>query len=249
MGNSSRGANTNMTKFQHSYKKPTLPSRSDYVAMDCEMVGTKHGKSMCARVVLTNWKAKIIYDSYVHPTESVGDYRTFASGITEADLEGAPTLDVVRAEVEDILVGKILVGHGLENDLASLQIEHPWWQIRDTAYYAPFQKLRTDPTTGESYYVPRKLKDLCLWKLQREIQTFGHAHSPAEDAIAALDLYKSHRPRWEACVTYQIQQMQKAAQRDFFTRHAMVEQQFLEQQQMFGYSTGVAQEQQSPLMG
>lgn len=194
------------------------------------MVGTKSGKSMCARVVCTNWKAKIIYDSYVEPTEEVADYRTFVSGITAADLEGAPSLEVVRAEVEELLVGKILVGHGLENDLKSLEIEHPWWQVRDTAYYPPFQKQRTDPNTGESYNVPSKLKDLCWSKLQREIQTLGQAHSPAEDAIAALDLYKSHRPRWEACITSQIQQMQRV-QRNIYERHAMFEQQFFEQQQ------------------
>ncbi|KAL7574356.1 hypothetical protein ACA910_008459 [Epithemia clementina (nom. ined.)] len=44
---------------------------------------------------------------------------------------------------------------------------------------------------------PRKLKDLCRQELNREIQTAGKPHCPIEDALAALDLYKSVRLSWE----------------------------------------------------
>ena len=36
----------------------------------------------------------------------------------------------------------------------------------------------------------RKLRDLALEKLDRNIQGIGQAHSPVEDARAALQLYK-----------------------------------------------------------
>lgn len=185
-----------------------MPARSQYIAMDCEMVGTVSGQSVCARVVLVDWKGRTVYDTYVAPDEQVADYRTFVSGITPANLEGAPAMEVVREQVLMLLQDKILVGHGLENDLSCLQITHPWWMTRDTAYYQPFMQLRTT-ADGQSFHAPRKLKDLCATKLQREVQVCGQAHSPTEDAISALDLYKSHRPRWETCMATEIQKFQQ----------------------------------------
>jgi hypothetical protein len=51
---------------------------------------------------------------------------------------------------------------------------------------------------------PRKLKDLALTKLNREIQKVGESHCSIEDAIAALDLYKKARSKWEDVMDYKI---------------------------------------------
>jgi RNA exonuclease 4 len=174
-----------------------MPAKKDYLALDCEMCGTLTGKSACARVVLVDWKGRTVLDEYVKPDEKVTDYRTFVSGITEENLVGAPPLEEVRERVKTLIEGKILVGHGLSNDLDCLELEHPWNLVRDTAYYEPFMKNHYGQMR------PRKLKELSEEKLQREVQVDGQAHSPAEDAITALDLYKSHRPRWEACMASQ----------------------------------------------
>jgi RNA exonuclease 4 len=208
--------------FAHAYKKPEMPCRDLYVAMDCEMVATASGR-VCARVVLVDWKSQTLLDTHVKPDEPVTDYLTFVSGITADDLVDAPDFATVRAEVQKILAGNILIGHGLENDLACLKMEHPWWMTRDTAYYQPYMQLRD--CGGNSLYVPRKLKDLCKEKLSKEIQVLGESHCPFEDAKAALDLYKSHRPRWEICVTTQIRQQRKLAR----------QQQMAHQQQMAYY--------------
>jgi len=190
-------------KFMHNYKKPVMPQKSQYVALDCEMVGTLTGKSLCARVVLVDWKGRTVLDQYVKPTEPITDYRTFVSGITQEQIENAPSLAEVRPIVQAKLSGKILVGHGLANDLECLGVEHPWHLIRDTALYEPFMKMHYGQLN------PRKLKELAKEKLQKDIQVEGEAHSPTEDAIAALDLYKSHRPRWESCMTSQIKEGQR----------------------------------------
>ena len=194
---------SSQAKFMHNYKKPNMPPKSQYVALDCEMVGTLTGKSVCARVVLVDWKGRTVLDHYVRPAEKITDYRTFVSGITEEQIEQAPTLEEVQPMVQAKLAGKILVGHGLSNDLECLGLEHPWHMIRDTALYEPFMKMHYGKMN------PRKLKDLTKEKLQRDIQVDGDAHSPVEDAIAALDLYKSHRPRWEACMQSQIKEGQR----------------------------------------
>ena len=193
-----------------------MPPKKEYLALDCEMCGTLTGKSACARVVLVDWKGRTVLDEYVKPREEVTDYRTFVSGITAENLVDAPDLDVVREKVKELIEGKILVGHGLSNDLECLNLEHPWEMIRDTAYYEPFMKNHFGQMR------PRKLKELAEEKLQREIQVDGQAHSPTEDAIAALDLYKSHRPRWEACMASQV----KEGQRIMIAQQTMSEEEY-----------------------
>ena len=81
-----------------------MPARSQYLALDCEMCGTLTGKSMCARVVVVDWKGRAVLDEYVKPSEPVTDYRTFVSGITAEHLEGAPDLATVRAIADSIAV-------------------------------------------------------------------------------------------------------------------------------------------------
>ena len=203
-------ANYAPSSFNHSYRKPVMPSKGMYIGMDCEMVGVTNPdgstSSVCARVVLIDWKGRIVLDSYVQPSRPVTDYRTFVSGITAEQLEGAPSFASVRVRVQELVHNRILVGHGLENDLGALKMNHPWWMTRDTAYYQPFMREISHNKT----HVPRKLKDLCRSKLNREIQILGKSHCPAEDARAALDLYKSHRPRWEACLASHVQQLNAA---------------------------------------
>lgn len=194
--------------FAHIYKKPSMPSRNSYIAVDCEMVSTTGGSEV-ARVVLVDWKGRIVLDTFVKTSRPVTDYLTFISGIVEADLNEAPDFASVRQQVSSAIYGKILVGHGLENDLAALQMQHPWWLTRDTAYYQPFMQRRE--YNGESMFVPRRLKDLCKEKLNKDIQLFGKAHCPTEDAQSALDIYKTHRPRWEICVTVMIRNQRRSA--------------------------------------
>jgi RNA exonuclease 4 len=202
-----------------------MPSHSQYVAMDCEMVGTLTGQSACARVVLVDWKGRAVLDAYVKPTEVVTDYRTFVSGITADDLEKGQSLVAVRVKVQRLLQGKILVGHGLKNDLECLGISHPWYLIRDTAYYEPFMKIHYGTLA------PRRLKDLALEKLQMDIQDDTKPHSPSEDATAALDLYKCHRPRWEACIHAKMRESQRMTRHQVMPAQLDLRQQHLLQQQ------------------
>ena len=70
-----------------------------------------------------------------------------------------------------------------------LLTRHPRHMIRDTAAYEPFKKL-----VGEQLR-PQKLKTLAEKHLGWAIQT--GEHSPCEDAVAALRLYKQHMHTWE----------------------------------------------------
>ena len=168
-------------------------------------VGPAGYESVLARVCIITWDHTVLYDTHVKVTEPVTDYRTFVSGIRPEDIESdeAVTFQECRNKVRQILKGKILVGHALKNDLDALKIyDHPWYDIRDTARYEPFMKRVSKESTRLG---PRKLKDLSLTKLKREIQKEGEEHCPKEDAIAALDLYKKARTKWEKAMEYKIQ--------------------------------------------
>jgi len=145
----------------------------------------------------------------VKPDREVTDYRTFVSGITKEHLETAMTLEESRVKVMEHLNGKILVGHALKNDLKALGVHHPWQQTRDTAKYESFMQVRFD----DGVLWPRKLRDLVHEKLHREIQVPGQSHSPYEDAMAALDLYKLVRTKFERIMQYKIQKTREIEQK------------------------------------
>lgn len=117
-------------------------------------IGSDGKESALARVSIVNHHGECIYDKYVMPGEEVTDYRTEFSGIRPHDLlKGkiypgsrnlivnsiltchnlAVELGTVCHEVSTILRGKILVGHGLRNDMQALLIRHPRTNIRDTS--------------------------------------------------------------------------------------------------------------------
>lgn len=201
------------------------------------MVGSITGDSICARVVLVDWKGRALLDSYVAPVQPVADYRTYVSGITAEHLVGAPAFETVREQALQLLQDKILVGHALVNDLQCLQISHPQHLIRDTALYTPFQR-----TNYEGQLVPRKLKELAAEKLGQTIQDPTKPHDPHEDAMAALNLYKQHRPRWEACITSLVQKEMKQQRR--MQRMQYQQQVVLARQQQYYYNMMVMQQQQ-----
>ena len=163
------------------------------VALDCEMVGVgTEGRSALALVVMIDWHGRVLFRSFCKPAETVTDFRTFVSGVRADHLIGAPDFRAVQARVCALLTGRVLVGHGLQNDLEALLLHHEISARRDTAHYPPL--MRRNP-----YGVLRsqKLKVLVKEHLGTDIQREGAAHDPAEDARAALALYKSFRLPWE----------------------------------------------------
>jgi RNA exonuclease 4 len=209
-----RKKNKKNTQAQKNEELLSLEEQAQYLALDCEMVDVGHNgnRSSVARVTLVDWNGKVVMDAFVKQSQEVTDYRTFVSGITEADLENAElTLTECQTRVEEWLDGKVLVGHALKNDLRALGITHPWVMTRDTAKYEPFMQVRFN----DGVLWPRKLKDLLSEKVKREIQTPGKPHSPIEDALAAMDLYRTVRRKWEKAMDYKIKktlEMTKAVQ-------------------------------------
>jgi RNA exonuclease 4 len=98
------------------------------MAIDCEMVGTgpNGSQSVLARVSLVNYHGHILVDSFVKPKERVTDWRTWVSGVRASDMVDAKSFEVVQKEVAEIVEGKILIGHAVENDTRVRDLNAPW---------------------------------------------------------------------------------------------------------------------------
>lgn len=83
------------------------------VALDCEMVEDCMGRDMVARVSIVDMNLQTIYDTFVAPTAPVRDYRTRYSGVRPRDLIFGENFNTARATVRRLLLGALLVGHGV----------------------------------------------------------------------------------------------------------------------------------------
>jgi RNA exonuclease 4 len=171
----------------------TSSDPSDYLALDCEMVGVgrKGSYSRLGEVAIVDWDGKTIYHSYVKPEEEVTDYRTPHSGLTKEilDSKGRP-FSQVQAEVLEVLRGHIVVGHALENDFRALKIRYIPEFTRNTAKLPMFQQV---DRTGR--LMPRRLQAIAKNFLGETIQVAEH--DPAEDARAAMELYKRYKSEFD----------------------------------------------------
>ncbi|XP_002159342.1 uncharacterized protein LOC100197055 isoform X1 [Hydra vulgaris] len=177
----SEGTTKPVTKFSDNITR--------HIALDCEMVGVGlDGKeSVLARVSIVNSLGECLYDKFVRTTESVVDYRTEFSGVRPQNLKNAPDYETVQKEVADIIKGRVLVGHALQNDLKVLMLSHPRKFIRDTSKYKFFQvALKTKRPA---------LRKLAAQLLNENIQ--DGEHSSIEDAQAAMKLFQKYKKDWE----------------------------------------------------
>ena len=164
-------------------------------------VGPVGEESALARITITNWENEVVFDTHVKVDQYVTDFRTSVSGIKSHNLQSRSAMNIreVRYFVSKILNGKILVGHGLCNDLRAIGINHPWQNIRDTATYQPLMYKRKSESSSMGYiYAPKRLKDLAWGQLGKRIQIEGKPHSPREDAITSMKIYKKLRNEWES---------------------------------------------------
>ena len=201
------------TLFGPSSVVATSPARAivppflahKFVALDAEFVGIGPGgyESALARVTLVDFNGTLILDTHVKVNEPVTDYRTFVSGIREEHLTSPTARDFedVRAEVQKLLMHKVLVGHGLENDLKVLRISVPWYNRRDTSLYKRFMKLGYDGLLR-----PSRLRDLARQHLGIMIQQDGQPHDSFQDACAAMALYRMVQRDWDAFVDWNHRQ-------------------------------------------
>ncbi|WOO83679.1 RNA exonuclease 4 [Vanrija pseudolonga] len=162
----------------------------NYIAVDCEMVGLGHlgSESALARVSLVNYHGHVLLDTFVQPRERVTDWRTWVSGVRETDIQDAPPFEEVQKKVAELVEGRILIGHAIENDMKALLLSHPNPFVRDTQKCKQLREAAKTKRPG--------LKKLVELELGLKIQ--AGSHSSVTDARATMALYRLHKPEWEA---------------------------------------------------
>lgn len=167
-----------------------------FVGLDCEMVGIGPGgeQSVLARLSLVGYDGRCLFDTFVRVEENVTDYRSPISGVYPDDLKSATAMSFEKCQdkVKSLIKGKILVGHGLNNDMGVLFIDHPWYNIRDTSMYQPYMKV-----DHFGRWRPRRLKELASVHLGIVMQENGISHDSVDDAAAAMALYRKAQSEWD----------------------------------------------------
>ncbi|CAL9224111.1 unnamed protein product [Arabidopsis halleri] len=176
-----------------------MSSRSPrVVALSCKMVGGGSDGSLdlCGRVCITDENENIVFHTYVKPTIPVSNYRYETTGIRPENLKDAMPLKHAQRKIQEFLCNgepmwkirprngkaRILVGHGLDNHLDSLQLEYSSSMIRDTAEYPPLMK---------SSKISNSLKYLTQAYLGYDIHV--GIQDPYEDCVATMRLYTRMR--------------------------------------------------------
>ncbi|KAE9545145.1 hypothetical protein AGLY_000688 [Aphis glycines] len=163
-----------MTQSKKYDKKAEIPN---FYALDCEMVNTTFGIEI-VRVTVINHEGEEVYESKVKPFNTILDYKSKYSGITEESLKycNKRLSDVQQDLLKMFDKDSILIGHSLESDLKALKMVH--YNVVDTSIMYPHK-----------YGPPYKwgLKLLAEQHLQRIIQS-EEGHDSKEDALASLDL-------------------------------------------------------------
>jgi len=162
------------------------------VAMDCEMVGVGPSgtRSVLARVSIVDHEGNILLDKFVRQNETITDYRTHITGITAATLQGPGVIkeELARKLAAQLMDGKVVVGHALQNDFQALFLSHPHILIRDTALFRPLRPPGREKKTPS-------LASLCEHWLHQSIHE--GKHDSVEDARVALRLYRLRSRPWE----------------------------------------------------
>lgn len=204
-----------------------------------------------ARVTLTNWENEFVVDTFVAIPVPVSDF--YETGIRPGDvqsksnpslapsatdespeaIEAADTADgsscsfgAVRAKVERILRGKILIGNELDEGLQALGLSHPKTDMRDCSVY--FCKKGANVTTPSSL-----LEDLSEKELKRPFK-FAKAEiakdspenndvmhlakdssvsrRPVQICVTTMELYKKHRSLWETALITETRERERQQQ-------------------------------------
>lgn len=186
------------TKKQHD---APMKKKDLYFSFTCSMVSIKGGALAVARVSIVNWDLETVLDTFVHVPVPVTDF--LESGISPDNIRksksntNATSFSAARQSVEQILRGKILIGHQLSEKLTALGLTHPSTDVRDTAVF--FRDIN--------------LRNLTKMHLERDLPETCSADFPLKSCAAALDIYKAFRREWEQDLIQKSQQSEQTLQK------------------------------------
>lgn len=152
----------------------------EMVAVDCEMVLCEDGTEALVKVCVVDRNLQVKLNELVKPNKKVADYRTDITGIAAKDLEGisCSLADIQKSMKKILSHGTILIGHGLNNDLQALKIDHA--RVIDTSFIFKYEDQHINRRPSLNY--------LCKYILHYEVRKEGDPHNCVDDACAAMKL-------------------------------------------------------------
>lgn len=154
-----------------------IDGEENVFALDCEMAFTSKGYEMIRLTIVDFFTSNELFDEIVKPIGEVIDLNSDFSGVHEIDENKALSFAEVMGRVlipQLINKNSILIGHGLENDLAVMRLVH--LKVIDTAVMYSRGKYKTS------------LKNLAFEHLSEKIQ--NGEHDSSQDAIATMNVVK-----------------------------------------------------------
>ncbi|XP_029654088.1 apoptosis-enhancing nuclease-like [Octopus sinensis] len=136
-----------------------------------------------ARCTVLDFSGNVLLDQYIKPEEQITDYRTPYSGISEIHMKEAIPYKDARETIWNLIKGKVVVGHALDNDFQALGFSVPLHMRRDTLWSPDLRRMMDNAGINKM-----SLKSMAKHILNRHIQ--NGPHCSFEDALATLDLFK-----------------------------------------------------------
>jgi len=172
-------------------KQQISPCPENLIALDCEMVGVgKSKRNALARCSIVDYHGNVIYDQFIKPNYPITDYRTKWSGILPCHMRRAIPFKVARKQILAVIRSKIIIGHSLHFDFKILKYRRHPTEVRDTSKSILLRTKASLPCNQTP-----SLKRLSERVLGRDIQI--DTHCSIEDAVAAMDLYRTVEEKWE----------------------------------------------------
>jgi hypothetical protein len=250
-----------------------------------------------ARVTVMNWENEYVLDSFVAIPVPVSDFydtgirpeyvqtrasespnntsadesRGEANSVADTTDGSSCSFAAVRAKVERILRGKILIGYELEEGLKALGLSHPNTDTRDCSVY--FCNNEANMKTGENLNPlssAPSLEELSKKELNRPFNSAKATISkdnpnnsdgilltkdssisqrPVQNCVTAMDLYKTRRNEWETALISQARDRERQQQNYLLKisqqRQQAQQQQAQQQQAQQQQAQQQAQQQQS----
>lgn len=156
-----------------------------YVALDLEMTGLNPKQDRIIEigaVLVEKGEVKKTFSTLIDPRCQLQQRTIEITGITQADVDGAPRLEEKLTELSEFMGDRVLLGHSILSDYAFLKRAYVNAGI-------PFEKEGIDTLRLARKYLPqlpsKRLTDMCIY-----YQIPQHAHRAMEDAMAAHLLYQ-----------------------------------------------------------
>ncbi|PWY92994.1 hypothetical protein BO94DRAFT_358106 [Aspergillus sclerotioniger CBS 115572] len=183
------------TKFENTPTSPTnRHQKRKAVVIDCEMVTVSSGRRHIASIGAVDFlTGEVLLNHHVYPEMRIVNYNTRYSGINHASMMAAVNSGVAlrgwegarQALWEHVDKDTVLIGHALQNDLATIGVIHS--RVVDSQILTGEAIFPTLPVVDS---LPRLtgLKGLTSELVGYEIQTGRKGHTALEDAYATRDV-------------------------------------------------------------